>query len=398
MLIKRALTLAACSVILLIIIIGAFPNSFADESRINVSGIKMMPPNLGKNRITITNPQAEAVRIEKMELQNIRLFENVLIEPSGSHTEVFDGEEIDDLRKRILIVIHPSSESVQRDIKNESESLITRRGREASREPKHLIVNINGKEFSFTNIRPPRYITEEINYIEDTNLRKRSLFGTDKMLGRDIWTRFVFGTNIILRICLFSFFISAPIGLTLGLLHGYYEGWLKFLLDGFTGLFNSLPIYLVAMLIIGSFGENFWWMVIAISSVQWIEIEKVIYEEVQKQKRNDFIRSSKLFGRPNIKVLWQDIFILCIPHILVGSLFFFKRIILVESALSYLGYSVTIPYATWGNILMDIHLEIFKPLSNWWWILLWPSLAIIMTSLSLNVIENRLKEHYNVGN
>ncbi|MCD4820285.1 MAG: ABC transporter permease [Candidatus Cloacimonetes bacterium] len=217
----------------------------------------------------------------------------------------------------------------------------------------------------------------------------KSFLGTDRM-GRDIWARMVYGSKVIFLVIFLSLLISIPLGIIFGLIVGYYDNSISKIIEFLSNIANSLPIYLLAMLVVIIFKQEILYIVIAFSLVQWVEIEKMISDKTKVLKKKDFITSIKLFGKKDFQVIFSDIFIICIPETLIVITYLAKRIILIEAGLSYLGYSVNIPFPSWGDIIKSNSSSIY---SNYW-ITIPPILAIIFTTLSLNTIENLLKKKY----
>jgi len=192
------------------------------------------------------------------------------------------------------------------------------------------------------------------------------------------------------------------LGVISGLIRGYFTNHangkffltkLSKLLEAIAWLANSAPIYLLAMLIVSILGHKLMNIVIAFSLVQWVEIDKLIYEKVSYLKKQDFIVSAKMFGKTDMNIIFTELLSLCFPQIIFGAIFLMSRIVLIESSLSFLGYSVSVPYSSWGSILADIQAynQIYS-ITEVWWIVLLPTAAIILTIFSLNTIRNYLNE------
>ena len=263
---------------------------------------------------------------------------------------------------------------------------------------KRVKVYFNGNDKYFYLRKYKNYLKSDINYNIFLNkgssrflnrFNEKSFLGTDKY-GRDTWSRLVYGTVIIVQIVILSLLISIPIGIIFGLIHGYYNNWLSKIIGVLVNLANSIPIYLLTMLIVAYYSQKLMIVVVAFSLVQWVEIEKIMYQKIVLLKENDFILSAKSFGKSNFNIMFSELLVLCIPEIIIAAIFLAKKIILIEASLSFLGYSVEIPNASWGSIVAEARENMMSGSQKW---LIIPStVMIIFTAYSLNSVGNFLRE------
>lgn len=382
----------------LIILIGLFPSLFTNEDP-DEEGMRLIRPNNGYNTISIENTTSEILKIDSL----IFVFEDY----NGAN---YPSDPL--IRK---ITVFPKNISSFQFILNRSNFKMKNSKyvifklflqNELPKDSNEILIKFNSDTTGLLLKR--RHSGNEytkkkrlLNIMSAKIFKQKSFFGTDYQ-GRDVWARFVFGTGVILKIIFFSIIISLPVGVISGLFRGYFLDHAngrsllaKFsnFLEAVVWLANSAPIYLLAMLIVSICGHKLINIVIAFSLVQWVEIDKLIYEKICYLKKQDFILSAKMFGKSDLNIIFTELLSLCFPQIIIGTIFLMSRIVLIESSLSFLGYSVSVPYSSWGKILADIQ-DYNQIYSIWtvWWIVLLPTAAIILTIFSLNTIRNYLNE------
>lgn len=229
---------------------------------------------------------------------------------------------------------------------------------------------------------------------KENRLAVRALLGTDSR-GYDIFSRIIYGTRIVMIIVFVSSFISLFTGIILGMLRGFYHNYLTQFIRVISELFSSLSLYVVAILITLFFGKNILVMIIAFSMIQWVEIESNISMKVKAILEEDYIKASRMVGKSDLTLMIEDVLPVIAPDILISFFYLAKRIIVIEASLSYIGYSVELPYSTWGNIISDARLFIFTPEALHFVL---PSvLAIIITSLTFNILEIIYRKKFRIS-
>jgi len=225
----------------------------------------------------------------------------------------------------------------------------------------------------------------------ENRLAIKAILGTDSNQ-YDVWARLVYGTRIIMMIVLFSSVISLILGMSLGMLRGYYNNFLTQIINIISEMFSSMSLYVIAILINLFFGKDVIVMMLAFALLQWVEIEKNIAMKVKGIVKEDFIKASKMVGKSDFTLLKEDILPIIAPEILIGFFYLAKRIIVIEASLSFIRYSVELPYTSWGNIISEAKssmltvdaLQFVVP----------PVIAIVVTSLSFNILEIYFRDKF----
>lgn len=212
-------------------------------------------------------------------------------------------------------------------------------------------------------------------------------FGTDS-LGRDVFSRMVYGTRISLSVGFIAVFISTGLGIFLGALSGYYGKWVDVIIMRIVEVMYCFPIFFLIMMVIAFLGPNIANVMIVIGLTSWPGLCRLVRAEFLTLRERDFVYSAKVQSVSNMRIMFRHILPNAMAPVYVSATLSVGGAILVESALSFLGLGVQIPTPSWGNILTVGKIYIDYA----WWLTLFPGLAILITVLSFNLVGEGLRE------
>ena len=231
----------------------------------------------------------------------------------------------------------------------------------------------------------------EFDAIDLANIRQRPnavhLLGTDA-LGRDLFTRLLFGGRISITIGLTSAFLGTLIGTLVGATAGYYGGRIDNLLMRLTDLAYSIPT-LPLMIVLGAYADTqVLGLVLIIGFFSWMSTARVVRGAILAVKQNDYVTAAHALGAGDRAVVLRHIIPNVFNSIVVGATLGVGDAIIVESSLSFLGLGVSPPIPTWGNMLMDSQ----ATMASEPWLTIFPGMAILITVLCVNFMGDGLQD------
>lgn len=215
------------------------------------------------------------------------------------------------------------------------------------------------------------------------------LLGSD-MLGRDIASGIAHGAYVSLLIGVVSTVAALAVGITLGAVAGYVGGWVDHLLVGFIEFFQTIPSFVLAVVLVAIFNPRIEAIVGSIAVVSWPPIARLVRAEFMSMRSREYVQAAWLTGRSDLGIIFKEILPNTLSPIVVAGSMMVATAILLESALSFLGLGDP-NLMSWGYIIGSSR----TVMRTAWWMSVFPGLAIVLTVLGINLIGEALNDSLN---
>jgi len=211
--------------------------------------------------------------------------------------------------------------------------------------------------------------------------------GTDK-LGRDILSRIMHGARISLLVSSLAIFLGGGLGVALGLIAAYRGGLVDACIMRVVDIKLAFPSILLALVLVAVFEASLATVIVVISVLLWARFARVVRGEAISIKQRDFVDRARVSGASNIRIMVRHIFPNLVNTVVVLATLEVGHVIILESTLSFLGAGIPRPTPAWGVMVSDGR----ELITSAWWIFLFPTLAIVLTVLSMNLIGDWLRD------
>jgi peptide/nickel transport system permease protein len=232
------------------------------------------------------------------------------------------------------------------------------------------------------------YVMDMSNRLQEPN--STHLLGTDQF-GRDLLTRLIYGARVSLQVGVIAVGLSMFVGVFLGLIAGYYGGWIDRIIMRFVDIFLAFPIILLAIAFVAALGPSTKNVMLALGMIYWTNYARVVRSSVLSIKEEEYIMAAITTGASDFRIIFTYILPNALAPIIVMATLGLGTAIISESTLSFLGLGVQPPTASWGTTL-SFGLKFLRDAPH---LSILPGLAIMITVLGFNLLGNGINEALN---
>jgi peptide/nickel transport system permease protein len=222
-------------------------------------------------------------------------------------------------------------------------------------------------------------------------------FGVDQ-LGHDVMSRVIYGTRVSLEVGIVGTSIATVIGVSLGIVAGYYRGWVDTLLSRAVDVVLSIPVLLLGLgigaacavrgCLGGTISPGTSVIIFLIALVNWTYIFRIVRGLVLSLREREFVDAARALGASDARIMFREILPNLVAPVIVYTTLLIPTAIVFEATLSFLGMGVVPPTPTWGNMLSD-SLQYYQVA---WWFVLFPGLALLITTLAFNLLGDGVRD------
>jgi peptide/nickel transport system permease protein len=228
------------------------------------------------------------------------------------------------------------------------------------------------------------------------------LLGASDTTGRDEFLRLLYGAQVSLEVAFIATIVGMLIGIVMGATAGYFGGWIDTIISRLTEMVMAFPLLLFAIALgstvgprlndvtLGFLGKGVLTLVLVISLFSWFYPARIIRAQVLSLREKEFIEAARMIGASDARIIKSHLLPHLVAPIIVYSTLVLAQNILFEAGLSFLGVGIQLPTASWGNLLSSApQYYTAQP-----WLMLWPGLAVLLTTLSFNLLGDGLRDAF----
>jgi peptide/nickel transport system permease protein len=215
----------------------------------------------------------------------------------------------------------------------------------------------------------------------------KHILGTDH-LGRDLLSRLMYGARISLFIGFATALIAGLIGTAVGIVAGFYDGWIRSILMRIVDVFLAIPYILFAVAVVGALGAGITNLILVLACTRWVQFARIVYGQTLSVREKEYVEAARVRGNSQWRILVAHILPNVSTPIIVVMTLEVAFMIIMESALTFLGLGVSPSTPTWGWMLAEGK----DYMSIAWWLSVVPGIAIVATVLGINLFGDALRD------
>lgn len=214
------------------------------------------------------------------------------------------------------------------------------------------------------------------------------LLGTD-VLGRDVLSRIIHGSRISLIVGALAVLLGGAVGVTFGLVAGYFRGTMDAVLGRVADIQQTLPFIVLILAIVAALGPSLSNLILVLGLGSWVNYYRIVRGEVLAIREQTYVEAARALGCSTLRILLRHILPNVLPSVIITVTLFVPQIVLFEAALSFLGLGVPPPTPTWGSMIADGRGYI----ETAWWMSVFPGLVLMATVLAINMVGEWLRDY-----